>query len=82
MKKAVKWIINAVWIIFIMDWGIFGIRLLDHNYSAATAAYIGLACLLLIAVYRVSMRSAARCPHCGKMQMVNGKCCPHCGKEV
>ena len=82
MKKVATWVAVIAFIIFVLDWGVIGLKLLDGNYDILGGAYIGLACLIAIigcAVYKVFSN---KCPYCGKMLHSTGKYCPHCGKSI
>lgn len=72
MKRITTCVLIIALIIFIIDWGIIGVKLLDGDYDIIPEAYIGAACKAF----------ASKCPHCGKMIQSNGKYCPHCGKEI
>ncbi len=82
MKKAVTWISIVTVIIFVIDWGVMGFKLLDHNYDIVVEAYIGLLCLLILFACAVFRLFTKRCPHCGKLRVTKGKYCPYCGKEI
>ena len=48
MKKTMFTIFIVALIIFVIDWGIMGIKLLDHNYEVMTETYIGLVCWIIM----------------------------------
>lgn len=61
MKKA-AWCVFAVsLIVFILDWGVMGVKIFTNDYDITTLAYIGAACLLLILISTLMIR----CQHCG-----------------
>ncbi len=82
MEKITTWAVAIAFIVFVIDWGVMGVKLLNGNYEIITEAYIGAACwgvMLVSAVYKVFTN---KCPHCGKVMLTNGKYCPHCGKKI
>lgn len=82
MKRITTWVLVIALIIFIIDWGIIGVKLLDGNYDIITEAYIGAACFGAMLICAVCKAFTNKCSHCGKLIQSNGKYCPHCGKEV
>lgn len=82
MKKIATWVAVIAFIIFVIDWGVIGLNLLDGNYDITTGAYIGAACLGIMLVCAVYKMFSNKCPYCGKLIQSNGKYCPHCGKEI
>lgn len=82
MKKIATWVAVIAFIIFGVDWGVIGLKLLDGDYNIQVGAYLGLACLAVMLVCAVYKASGNKCPHYGKQILLNGKYCPHCGKEI
>jgi len=82
MRKIAKWLAAISIIIFIIVWGIIGVKILDNNYNFMIEAYIAYGSLAVFFVCLIYVRCTNRCPHCGKVQMVWGKYCPYCGKEI
>jgi len=82
MKKITTWITVIAFIIFAIDWGIVGLKLLSGDYDITTGAYIGAACLVVIFACAICKAFNRKCPYCGKLLCSNGKYCPHCGKEI
>ena len=82
MKRITTWVLVIALIIFIIDWGIIGVKLLDGDYDIIPEAYIGAACFGVMLISAVYKAFASKCPHCGKMIQSNGKYCPHYGKEI
>lgn len=82
MKKIITWISIATLIIFVIDWGIVGLKLFAHNYDIIPEAYIGCACWLILLFCNISKLFTERCPHCKKIQIVRGRYCPYCGREL
>ena len=82
MKKTAIWLAVISIIVFVLDWGIMGLKLLDNNYLITIEAYIGLISLAVFFGCVLYLKFANRCPHCGKMKQSFGKYCPYCGKEI
>ena len=82
MKKIAKWLATISIIVFVIAWGVIGVKLLDNNYLITTEAYIGLISLVVFVVCVVYVKITSRCPHCGKIKQSFGKYCPYCGKEI
>ena len=82
MKKIATWAAFTAFIIFLIDWGVIGLKLLDGNYDITSGAYIGAACLGVMLVCAVCRLFSSKCPHCGKLTQSNGNYCPYCGKEI
>ena len=69
-------------IIFIIDWGIMGIKLLDGNYNISLESYIGAICFIIIFVCILYKSFSNKCPYCNKSLLINGTYCPYCGKKL
>lgn len=82
MKKITTWLLIIALILFMIDWGVMGVKLLNGNYEIITEAYIGAACWGVMLVSAVCKVFTNKCPHCGKVMLTNGKYCPHCGKKI
>ena len=82
MKKYIPWIMFITFIIFIIDWGIVGLKLLDGNYDITVGAYIGLACFIIIFICILYRLFNNKCPNCGKTLLSDGTYCPYCGKKL
>lgn len=82
MKKASLWILLSAFVIFLIDWGVMGVKLLEGNYDIMTEAYIALLCFAVIIVCILVRLLGRKCPHCKKMLLTDGKFCPHCGKPI
>lgn len=82
MKKYVTWIMLITTIIFIIDWGIMGIKLLDGNYNISLESYIGAICFIIILVCILYKSFSNKCPYCNKSLLTNGTYCPYCGKKL
>lgn len=82
MKKMAKWLAVISIIVFVLDWGVMGLKLLDNSYIITTEAYIGLVSLVVFFVSVMYVKLINRCPNCGKTKQSFGKYCPYCGKEI
>ena len=68
--------------VFLIDWGIMGIKLLDNDYNIILEAYIGFVCWALIIVSIFVRVITDRCPHCGKVRATKGTFCCYCGEKI
>ena len=82
MKTIAKWLATISVIIFVVAWGIMGLKILDNNHLFKTEAYVGLISLVVFFVCVLYMKLTSRCPHCRKTTHLFGKYCPYCGKEI
>lgn len=82
MKRIMSWIFVISIIIFILDWGVVGLKLLNGDYDITVGAYIGLVCVLIILLCAVYKIFSDKCPYCGKVRMSNGEYCSYCGKKI
>ena len=83
MKKAVFWIQLAVSLVMLITWGVVGLNIANGDYEAVTpGAYIMLVCLIVNLVCALYKLFRDKCPHCGKLRLVNGQYCRHCGKKI
>ena len=81
MKKVIKWLAVISILVFVIVWGIIGLKILDNDYLFTTEAYIALVSLIVFFICVMYLRITNRCPHCGKMKQPFANYCPHCGKE-
>lgn len=82
MKKISIWLLGISFAIFVITWGIIGIKILDNNYEFTTEAYIAYSSLAVFFICLIYERCTYRCPHCNRINQVFGKYCPYCGKEI
>ena len=82
MKKTVSWLAVISIIVFIIMWGIIGLKILENNYDFITEAYIAYGAIGIFFISLIYLKTTNRCPYCGKMKHVFGKYCPYCGKEI
>ena len=50
MKKVANWALAIAFIIFLIDSGVMGLKLLDKDYNITVEAYIGFVCWVVILV--------------------------------
>ena len=82
MKKIATWSLIIAFIVFLIDWGVMGIKLLDNNYNITVEAHIGLVCYIVIIVCVLIRSFTCRCPHCGKIRVTKGAYCSFCGQKI
>ncbi len=82
MRKVANWALVIAFVIFLIDWAIMGIKLLDNNYNITVEAYIGLVCFIVIVVSIFVRAFTNKCPYCGKIRVTEGAYCSYCGKEI
>ena len=82
MKRIMTWAGIIAFVVFLLDWMIVGLNLLDGNYHITPGVYLALVCLAILFVCSVYRIFSSKCPHCGKLRLTNGKYCPHCGNEI
>lgn len=82
MKKTATWVLVIAFIVFLIDWGIMGIKLLDNDYNIILEAYIGFVCWVLIIISIFVRAITDRCPRCGKVRITKGVFCSYCGEKI
>ena len=82
MKKIASWLAAISIIVFIIAWGLVGLKILDNDYDFITEAYIAYGSLTVFFPALICLRFANRCPHCGKIKQTVGKYCPYCGEKT
>ncbi len=82
MKRIATWLAVISITIFIIAWGIIGLKILDNNYEFITEAYIAYGSFAIFFASLICLRITNRCPHCGRIKTSFGKYCPYCGKEI
>ncbi|MBR3936180.1 MAG: hypothetical protein IKJ57_06490, partial [Oscillospiraceae bacterium] len=65
MKKIATWILVVTLFIFIIDWGVMGIKIIENDYNITLESYIGAVCIAVIAVCCFCRIFGNKCPHCG-----------------
>ena len=82
MRKIILWSAVVAFIIFIIDWGIIGLKIYDGNYEFLVEAYIGLVCVVVMLIGLLCKVFGNKCPYCKKILQVDAKFCSYCGKDV
>ena len=82
MKRFVTWTSAIAFVIFLIDWGVVGVQLLDGDYNITAGVYIGAACLVVILLCAFYKVFSNRCPHCNRHIQPIGTYCPYCGKKI
>lgn len=82
LRKIANWILVITFLIFLIDWGVMGLKLIENNYNITVEAYIGLACIIIILVSVFVRCFTDKCPHCGKIRATKGNYCSYCGKKI
>ena len=82
MIKVAKWLAVISIVVFVIAWGVMGLKILDNNHLITAEAYTGLISLVVFFVCALYVKLTNCCPHCGKVNQSFGKYCPHCGKEI
>ena len=82
MKKILfrLWLLALA--VFVVDWLIVGLKLLNGDYDITLGAYVALVCVIVMALYPLSRALFSKCPYCGKPLASSGRYCPHCGREL
>ena len=83
MKRFMNWLYGIAIAVFLVDWGVVGLKLLDGDYDITAGVYIAFACVAIMAIYIIYRMFSNKCPYCGKLvNQPRAKYCPHCGKEL
>ena len=83
MKKAVFWIQLAVIVLMLITCGVVSLNIYNGDYEAVTpGACIILVCLIVNLVCALYKLFSDKCPHCGKLRLINGQYCRHCGIKI
>ena len=82
VKRIVKWIKTATSVIWLVAWGIVGLKLIEHNYDYMAEIYIAIVCGVILLACVVYKLFSNRCPYCGRPKESNGLYCPYCGKKA
>ena len=82
MKRIAVRTAVIAFVVFLIAWGVVGVKLLDGDYDITVGVYIAMAAAVITIAAILVARSTGRCPHCGRFLSAGGKYCPHCGKEV
>ena len=81
MKKFAKWLAALAILVFVIDWGVVGVKLMNGDYNITAGLYVGWIAIGIFFACILYIRVAQRCKYCGKRISFYGKYCPYCGKE-
>lgn len=82
MKKAAAWGMAIALAIFVVDWGVMGVKIFTNDFDIMTEAWIGAVCLAVCLACAVGRLLGSKCPHCGKLRLTGGAYCAQCGKRI
>ena len=87
MNRVRKWaprVFGAALAVFVVDWGLLGLKLLEGEYDIRGEAWVGAACLAVLVAAGLLMKAGTggRCPRCGKRGLAGGAFCPFCGARL
>lgn len=82
MKKNTTRALFISIIVFLIDWAIRGLKLLDNDYNITVEAYIGIVCWIIIFISILCRAFADKCPYCRKIRVTKGAYCSYCGKKI
>lgn len=76
------WTALTAFVVFLVVWGIVGVKILNNDYDITAWVYIALVCWILMIVCGLYRVFCQKCPHCGKRLLTEGKYCSHCGQII
>ena len=83
MRKALLRTSILSLLIFVILWGVIGLKIYDGDFDFILEAYIALACAGLGLASLLGWKLlGSKCPHCGKIRLTGGKYCPYCGGKT
>ena len=82
MRKIAIWLSAISFFVFVIDWGVIGLKIFEGDYDITVGVYLGLISLIVLLVCLLYLRLTNRCPHCGRRIQTQGRYCPCCGKEI
>ena len=84
MRKLMIGAAAVSFLAFVVIWGVMGLNIMNGDYDSETAmTWAGLVCMIILLASLLYLRiSSCKCPHCGKVRLVNGQYCHHCGKKI
>ena len=82
MKKVAAWLAAIALIVFVIDWGLIGLKLLDGDFDITLGTYVGLVCIVIGFVCVMIVKLSNRCPQCRRMIQYNWAYCPYCGQKI
>jgi len=82
LKKLTVWMMVISAVVFVIAWGVMGVKIYNGDYGFETEAYIGLVCLVVFTGSSLfSVFCCNRCPKCGRVRWVHGNYCANCGHQ-
>jgi len=82
MKRAFRWVFAAAVLVFVIDWGVAGVKIFSGDYDIVVEAYVALGCLAVFTGFVVVRLFSERCPHCGRLHLTKGEFFSFCGKRI
>lgn len=82
MRKTMMWLFVIALTVFVINWGVVGVRILDGDYDITTGAYVALVCAIVMLICCLYRTFSRKCPHCGKLRTSSGPYCPYCGGKI
>lgn len=73
MKKTAVWLTAISITVFVIAWGVMGLKIFNNDYLITPEAYIGLISLIVCFICILYIKFTNRCPHCGKLQIPFGR---------
>lgn len=84
MKKIAIWSAVISFLVFVIIWGVMGLNIMNGEYDSVTVmTWIGVICMIVLLISLLALRLTSwKCPHCGRIRLVNGQYCHHCGTKI
>ncbi|MBE5797830.1 MAG: hypothetical protein E7327_10735 [Clostridiales bacterium] len=84
MKQIAIWAAVISFLAFVVIWGVMGVNIMNGEYDSVTVTcWAGMICLIVLLASILYLRFTSwKCPHCGRIRLVNGQYCYHCGKKI
>lgn len=84
MKKIAIGAAILAFLAFVIIWGVLGLNIANGDYDSVTVmTWLGFICMIVLLISLLTLRMMTwKCPHCGRIRLVNGRYCHHCGKKI